>query len=427
MALSDQQIIHAAKAVGTPLYAFCADALRARVRAVKAALPMADFVYSLKANPNISVVQTLTREGMGVEFCSIFELEACLIAGVAPGEMIFVGPAKSTAEIVRAMQVGVKAIIAESLDEIDQIARVSADMGMRQAVALRINPAFHVPGARLSMSGKATQFGIDADDIAAAVDRIAAARLLRLAGIHVYMGTRILDHQVIAQNTREILALADAVQAMARHRLDFVDIGGGWGVPYHDSEGTLDLQALGAVVRPLLSDWKAAHPGARVIIELGRYMVAEAGVFVTAVRHVKSTRGKRFAICDGGSNCHAAAAQAAAFRRNFPMRAVQPRSGAAVEWNVSGPLCTPTDIIAQGIMLPDLQPGDLLRMESSGAYGLTSSSVKFLSFGGPAEVMFDGDALSVIRERDGMRDLLAQQSRRAIAAPSPQPTLFAEA
>ena len=426
MALSDLQLARAARAVGTPLYAYSAEALRARVRAVKAALPMAEFVYSLKANPNISVVQTLTREGMGVEFCSIFELEACLIAGVAPSEMIFVGPAKSTAEIVRAMQVGVKAIIAESLDEIDQIARVSTDLGVRQAVALRINPAFHVPGARLSMSGKATQFGIDADDIDAAIARIAQARLLRLSGIHVYMGTRILDHAVIAQNTREILALADDVAARARHRLDFVDIGGGWGVPYHDSEGTLDLAALGAVMRPLLAEWKAAHPGARVMIELGRYMVAEAGVFVTAVRQVKVTKGKRFAICDGGSNCHAAAAQAAAFRRNFPIRAVQPRSGDVQEWTVSGPLCTPTDVIAQGIVLPDLQAGDLLRIDTSGAYGLTSSSVLFLSFGGPAEVMFDGDGLSVIRERDGLRDLLGKQSRRAIATPTPRPFAYAE-
>ena len=426
MALSDLQLARAARAVGTPLYAYSAEALRARVRAVKAALPMAEFVYSLKANPNISVVQTLTREGMGVEFCSIFELEACLIAGVAPSEMIFVGPAKSTAEIVRAMQVGVKAIIAESLDEIDQIARVSTDLGVRQAVALRINPAFHVPGARLSMSGKATQFGIDADDIDAAIARIAQARLLRLSGIHVYMGTRILDHAVIAQNTREILALADDVAARARHRLDFVDIGGGWGVPYHDSEGTLDLAALGAVMRPLLAEWKAAHPGARVMIELGRYMVAEAGVFVTAVRQVKVTKGKRFAICDGGSNCHAAAAQAAAFRRNFPIRAVQPRSGDVQEWTVSGPLCTPTDVIAQGIVLPDLQAGDLLRIDTSGAYGLTSSSVLFLSFGGPAEVMFDGDGLSVIRERDALRDLLGKQSRRAIATPTPRPFAYAE-
>lgn len=414
----DTVLTHTARTLGTPFYAFSAEALRARVRGVRAALPMADFLYSMKANPNVSLVRLISREGMGVEVCSMFEIEACLVAGVAPSQMIVVGPAKSHAELIRALQLGVKAIVIESLGEISTLARLCDDLALTQAVAVRINPDFHVPGARLSMGGKATQFGIDTNDVGAALALVAGAPRLRLAGLHVYMGTRILDHRVIEENTRLILALADDVARQAGHPLDFVDIGGGWGVAYSDAEQPLSLPSLAAGLGPVLAAWRDRNPATRVVVELGRYVVAEAGVFVTAVRQVKMTRGKRFATCDGGSNCHSAAGQAASFKRNFPIRALGPVAGAPLVWSISGPLCTPTDILAQDVVLPPLAAGSLLCIAQSGAYGLTASPTQFLSFGSPAEVLIDGTGIEVIREREGFKDLLSRQNPRAIAPPN---------
>jgi diaminopimelate decarboxylase len=413
--LSDSALNQAARNVGTPFYAYCAETLRQRIRAVRAALPQVDFLYSMKANPNLSLVRLIAREGMGLEVCSMFEMEACLVAGVSPSRMIFVGPAKSPAEMIRALQLGLKAIVVESLGEIETLSRLCAELGLsEQAVVLRINPDFHVPGARLSMSGKPTQFGIDAADIDMALRLLANATRLRLSGLHVYMGTRILDATVVAENTRLILALAEDVMQRTGAPLNFVDIGGGWGVGYSETEQSLNLGSLKASLGPLTADWRARFPATQLVVELGRYIVAEAGVFVTAVRQVKTTRGKTFASCDGGSNCHGAAGQAASFQRNFPIRALGDHPGPITPWMVSGPLCTPTDIIAHSAPLPALRVGSLLCIDRSGAYGLTASPTQFLSFGSPAEVLFDGPTMTVIRERQELKDLLMRQNPRQL-------------
>lgn len=417
MDLTPNQIDRAAGLAGTPLYAYSAPAFRQRVQTLRAAVPDAEFVYSLKANPNLSIVRCLTQEGVGTEVCSAFELETSLAAGVPAARTIFVGPAKAPQEIRRAIAVGVKAIIAESLEELALIDTLAAEAGCIQPVALRINPAFHVPGAKLSMSGKPTQFGIGAEEIDAALALCAEARAVRLAGLHVYMGTRILDHAVVAENTRNVLALADDIIARAGHPLDFVDIGGGWGVPYAEGETALDLPALAASVNAMTTAWKGRNPGSRIIIELGRYMVAEAGVFVTAVRYVKTSKGVRFAVCDGGANVHGAAGQAASFRRNFPIRAVSPRPGPSEPWNVSGPLCTPMDVIGQKVALPPLQPGDLLCIDRSGAYGLTASPAQFLSFASPAEVLVDGAQITRIRKPGTLEAHLAQFTPAELTPP----------
>lgn len=420
MVLSTEQTKTAVALAGTPLYAYSAAALRARVQQLRAGIPEADFVYSLKANPNLSIVRCLTEAGVGTEVCSLFELETSLKAGVAADRTIFVGPAKSPQELRRAIEVQVKAIIAESLEELSLIDMLAAELGVTQAVALRINPDFHTKGARLSMSGKPTQFGIEEGEISTALSLIGDCRHIRLAGLHVYMGTRILDHAVVVQNTRNILALADRVIAEHRVPLDFVDIGGGYGVAYADTETPLDFEALAAAVNTMTRDWKARHAGTRIVIELGRYMVAEAGQFVTAVRYLKTSKGKAFAICDGGSNLHAAAAQAASFRRNFPIRALQPRPGPPQDWTLTGPLCTPTDTIGQNVSLSPLQAGDLICIDRSGAYGLSHSPQHFLSFAAPAEVLVDGDEIVQIRAAGNLTDHLAQMAPRPLRQPSLQ-------
>ena len=410
-----ERIERAAAALGTPLYLYDAAALRARAAALRAALPGVSFAYSLKANPNVSIVRALAAEGIGAEVCSLCELEAALLAGVDPSRILFVGPAKSPVEIARAVAVGVCAVAAESVEEIALLGEAACRAGRVQPVALRINPSFEGRGARLAMSGRATQFGIDRAEMARAAHAVAGHASLRLEGLHVYMGTRILEADRIVENTLNVLGLAEELEALAGGPLGLVDVGGGFGVPYAAEEPELDLARLGRELAPRIAAWRRGRPS-RVMVELGRYLVAEAGVFVTSVLYAKTTRGKRFAVCDGGANCHAAAGQAASFRRGFPVAPVRPRPGPARPWQVTGPLCTPTDVVAQDAPMPDPRPGDLLRIDRSGAYGPTASPTAFLSFGAPAEAMLDGPFLTVIRERQDVADMLGPQTPRPVPA-----------
>lgn len=260
----------AAARVGTPLYLFDAAALRRRVAALTEALPDVTFFYSLKANPNLSVVRTLVAAGTGTEVSSRLELETALAAGARPGQILMVGPGKPLEDLRRAVDLGIKAIVVEALEELDEIAALAVAAGRVQPVALRINPDFQVQGARLAMSGRATQFGIDQCDLPAAIERAEALPGLRLVGLHVYMGTRILSVDTLESNTRQVLELARAMAGQLRAPLEFVDVGGGFGVPYYDDETALDLAVVGQALRPLIEAFRGAHPQTRVAIELGR-------------------------------------------------------------------------------------------------------------------------------------------------------------
>jgi diaminopimelate decarboxylase len=422
MAGDDAQIWEIAATVGTPFYLFDAAQLRARCAALKTSLPSVAFFYSLKANPNLSVVRELVRAGMGCEVCSMLELETAIAAGAPPQHTLFVGPAKSGAELRKCVSEGIKAVVVESAEELRQLDAIADECGKIQPVALRVNPDFQFPGAKLNMSGKASQFGIDQACLFDVLREAAAYAHVRIVGLHVYMGTRILDHRTIVSNSRHILSLADDLRDHLGHPLQFVDIGGGFGVPYHEGEAELDLCALGQELAPVLADYERANPQTRICIELGRYMVASAGRLVVSVRQQKTTKGQNFVICDGGSNINSAASgNGALMRRNFPMSLLRkhPDSDAPPGvWTLTGPLCTPMDIIGKDVPMQAPSTGDLLCIHQSGAYGATASPVNFLGFGQPAEVMIDGDHLMLVRQRASNAVILADQTPHCLT-PAP--------
>ncbi|MGD9918241.1 MAG: acyl-CoA dehydrogenase family protein [Paenirhodobacter sp.] len=413
-----------ASRVGTPFYMYDAQVLRQGVRNFQAALPGVDLFYSLKSNPNLSVTRVLYEAGAGCEVSSLLELETALAAGASADRILMVGPGKSRQELSRAVGLGIKAIVAESLDELAEIDALARGGARVQPVALRINPDFASSGAKMAMSGRATQFGIDQSQIATALRAVRTGPNLRLAGIHVYMGTRILAHDAVAGNIRRILALVEELGADLPAPLDFVDVGGGFGIPYYDGEAELDLAALGQSAGPAIAGFTARHPQTRVTIELGRYLSGPSGRFVTAVRQVKTCKGENFAVCDGGSNVHAAAAGNGSFlRKNFPIRLIGAGAAepvAAEEWTLTGPLCTPQDVIGKSVLLPRApQPGDLIAIAQSGAYGPSASPTGFLGFGAPAEVLVDGEALLLVRARDDIEGRLAQQRPRPLEPLTP--------
>ncbi|ELP70680.1 type III PLP-dependent enzyme [Streptomyces turgidiscabies] len=403
-----------AEEFGTPLFVYDADVLEATYRGLRARLPKeVDVFYSLKANPNISVCAFLGHQGAGAEVSSHAELVTALRAGVAPQDIIFLGPGKDTRELAACVDAGIHAVVCESLDELVRLDALARQRGVSEPcpVLLRVNPSFGSKGSGLAMGGKPRQFGIDEEEVRRAKDTLADLQHVRVRGVHAYMGTRFLHHADVVRNTAGILAMAEDLAGQLGVPLETVDFGGGLGVAYFDNEEDLDLDALGTGMREAVGAFVARHPKCRLIMELGRFLTAAAGTYVVRAREVKQSRGEWFIVADGGTNHHMAAVGIGSFvKRNFPVRHLgHPAEPALCSYTLTGPLCTPNDVIAKKFPLPAVRPGDLLGVERSGAYGPTASPGLFLSHGFPAEVLVHRGRARLVRERDTTEDLLAKQ------------------
>ncbi len=410
-----------AREYGTPLFVYDSCVLAESFRELRAALPPEmEIFYSLKANPNISICGLLAGYGARAEVSSLVELRTAVMAGVDPDDIIFLGPGKSPQELAACVANGVYAVVVESFDELAELSCVAAEQDARQRVLVRVNPAAGSGGAGLTMGGKPRQFGIDEDQLLAAGCLPDRFPRLDFAGVHVYLGTRILDPDAVVENTARNLDLAGRVCEATGIPLDAVDVGGGLGVAYFDGESDPDLARLAEGMARVVGDFRARYPHARLLFEAGRYLTARSGSYVTRVRYVKRSMGQWFAVADGGTNHHMAAGGIGSYvRRNFPVRAL-PADPCAPEpvdagdspdgqWTVTGPLCTPSDTILTNVTLPRLRPGDLLAIGRSGAYGASASPGLFLSHGYPAEVLYHQDRPYLIRTRDDSVDLLRRQ------------------
>ncbi|TDD20270.1 type III PLP-dependent enzyme [Nonomuraea diastatica] len=396
---------------GTPLYLYDGDTLRDQYERLRARLhSRLEIFFSLKSNPNLAICALLGSYGARAEVSSLAELTTAVRADIAPENIVFLGPGKSEAELRACLDTPVHAIVCESFGELDLIDRLAAERGGTADVVLRVNPAFSVKGSKLTMGGKPRQFGIDEEQLLGAPDVVGRHANVRVVGVQAYMGTRILSEDVVAQNTALILDMAERLSAKLDFPLDIVDVGGGLGVAYFPGERDLDVEVLAGLLNPVIEEFAARRPETRMIMELGRYLTAPAGVYVVRVRYVKCSMGERFAIADGGTNHHMAAVGIGSFvKRNFPIRLLNRADAPAGPWNVTGPLCTPNDTIGKAVSLPDLRPGDLLGVFNSGAYGPSASPVLFLSHGHPAEVLVVDGAAHLVRDRDSVNDLLDRQ------------------
>jgi diaminopimelate decarboxylase len=397
---------------GSPLYIYDAAALTGALDELTGALPAGmEVFYSLKANPNISVVAVLAAHGARAEVSSLVELQTALKVGVEPRDIIFLGPGKKPEELEAAVEAGIYAVVAESFDELDELDRLAAARSVRQAVLIRINPQTAGTGSRLTMGGKARQFGIDEVQVLAAGDLPKRYPALDLIGVHAYLGTRILDGSAVVENTKRIFDLAERVAEATGIRLDAVDVGGGLGVAYFEGEQDPDLKMLRAGMEPAVESFRRRHPGVRLLFESGRYLAARAGVYAVTVRCVKESMGRDFAVTDGGTHHHLAAVGTGSIgRRNFPIRLLSRHAGDQPgPWQLTGPLCTPNDTIGKDAPLPRLRAGDVLGIMRSGAYGPTASPGLFLSHGFPAEVLIRDGESYLVRDRDEPEDLLRKQ------------------
>ena len=400
---------------GTPFYLYHGEMIVERVRRVREALGT-EVSYSLKANPNLAVCQLIAREGgAGGEVASSGELVVARAAGFAPEDIVFAGPAKTDDELRRAVEDGIFAVNVESLNEIDRLASIAEGSGCRIGVGLRINPAAQLMGSQMRMGGTVGQFGLDQADLYEAVRRTLSHPQLILRGIHIYTATQVFEVEALLEHCRNIFEIALETADKAGQPLSMIDFGGGFGVPYFEKMVEFDLDRFGQGFQELLASYQSDPrlEGCRFIFELGRYLVAEAGVYVTRAVDVKQMRGKTFVVTDGGMNHHLTATgnMGQVFRKSYPLLNLSRMGGGGPEEAVAvaGPCCTPLDMFGTDIPLTRPGVGDLIGVFYSGAYGFSASNLGFLSHPAPAEVLLWQGEARLLRPGGKPEDVLEGQ------------------
>lgn len=405
LAVGGIQASELARRFGTPLYAFDGQALRRRLRDVQSAFGgRVQVLYALKANPSLAVTAVLRAAGAGGDVASAGEIAIALAAGLRGDQLQFAGPGKTAGDLRPALAQRVLVNL-ESASEYERLLGLAGSV--RPRVAIRVN--LGAGGGRLKMAGSGKKFGVDAAEVPALAGRIAREQRADLTGLHCYLGTQNFDAAGWVQSARELWRLAGEVEAGTGAPLRSLNFGGGFGVPCFAGDPQFDLSAAGRGLQQLL----ASRPERTACIELGRYLVAPAGVYLTRVTTMKRSGGKLHAIVDGGLHQHGAAAgSGAVIRRAFPIvRCDALRATPAAEpCTVGGPLCTPADELGADLPLPQLREGDLLAVLMSGAYGLTYSSTLFLSHPTPAEVLVEGGEAWIARAAGTPEDALRGQS-----------------
>lgn len=373
----------------TPFYAYDRGLLRERVGAVRKALPAeVKLHYAMKANPMPALVGHMAVMVDGIDVASAGELAVALDVGADPQEVSFAGPAKSESELAVAVASGILVNV-ESFREIRLLEGIARRLGRAARVAVRVNPDFELKTSGMKMSGGPKQFGIDAEEVPRALAEI-GARGLAFEGFHIFSGSQNLHAEAICEAQARTLDLALRLAAHAPATVRQLNIGGGFGIPYFPGERPLDLGPIGSHLAGLVAGARQALPQAQIIIELGRYLVGEAGIYVCRVIDRKVSRGQVFLLTDGGLHHHLAASGnfGQVLRKNYPVVIANRVRGTTREIaSVVGPLCTPLDLLADRMDLARADAGDLVAVLQSGAYGLTASPTAFLSHRAPAEVL----------------------------------------
>ncbi len=395
----------ARRAGQTPFYVYDRSVISARVKLLRTTLPRGlSLHYAIKANPHPAIIAHLAGLVDGLDVASGRELALALATGTRPDTISFAGPGKSVEEIAQAVAAGIVHNI-ESPSQLEQAANAARAQNRQAKIAVRVNPDFELKSSGMKMGGLASPFGVDAEQVPALLKRLAELEQ-EFVGFHIFWGSQNLNAGNIRDAHDNTFALAYQLAEQAPGPVKLLNIGGGLGIPYFPGDVPLDLHDISANLQRHIDDCKQRLPQAEVVMELGRYLVAEAGLYVCAVRERKVSRGEVFLITDGGLHHHLAATGnfGQLLRKNYPVvlgnrmpsqdvptvqtlhqqAAQEPAPGNAGASSPSevvhvvGPLCTPLDRLASNVRLPIAVPGDLVVVFHSGAYGLTASPRAFL-------------------------------------------------
>jgi diaminopimelate decarboxylase len=373
----------------TPFYAYDRAALSARVAALRAALPArVKLHYAIKANPMPALVAHMRPLVDGFDVASHREMLVALDSGMPAREISFAGPAKQDVELRAAVAAGI-CLNCESETELERIVAHGDALGIAPRIALRVNPDFELKGSGMKMAGSPRQFGIDVARVPALL-RAMSSRGIACAGLHIFCGSQNLKPESIIEANALTLDLATRLAHQSGLEFPQLNIGGGYGIAYFPGEGELDLHAVGSALSDSLERHADALGATEVVVELGRYLVGEAGYYVTRVTDIKESQGHTFVMVDGGLHHHLANSGnfGQILRKNYPVvlgnRLGEPNTDTM---SIVGPLCTPLDIVADKIALPAPAINDLVVVLQSGAYGYTASPHLFLSHPLPIEIL----------------------------------------
>lgn len=365
----------------SPLFVYDRSVVGDRIARFRSAFAGVDLHYAIKANPFAPLLAAMAPLVDGFDVASAGELARVSALGKA---VSFAGPGKTDAELDAAIAAGVTVNL-ESEGEADRALALADRRGVAPRLAVRVNPEFELRGSGMRMGGRASPFGVDAERVPALVRRLRDAGA-DWRGFHIFAGSQALDPAAIIDSQGHTLELAVRLAEAAGASPPLVNLGGGFGIPYFPGEQALDIEAIGAALTPKLG----TLPGTRFAIELGRWLVGEAGVYLTRVVDRKQSRGETFLVCDGGLNHQLAATGnlGTVVRRNYPVAVATAEPDAPRETaSVVGPLCTPLDRLADQVDLAVAAPGDVIAIFMAGAYGLSASPWEFLGHSRPAEIL----------------------------------------
>lgn len=390
LVIGGRKVTDIAAQVGrTPFFVYDRGVMSRKVAELRRLLPPDIHLhYAIKANPMPAVVRHMLGLVDGLDVASAAEMQVALDAGADPVTVSFAGPGKTDAELSRAAAAGITVNV-ESEREVEVLGRIGSSAPNRPRVAVRVNPDFELKTSGMKMSGGPKQFGIDAERVPQVLRRIGELPL-DFQGFHIFSGSQNLRPEALIEAQQQTVELALRLAQAAPSPVQLFNMGGGFGIPYFPGEKPLELAPVAANLEALLPRIRAGLPEAELVLELGRYLVGEAGVYVCRVVDRKVSRGQVFLVTDGGLHHHLAASGnfGQVLRKNYPVVIANHVAGKVRETaSVVGPLCTPLDLLADRMELAGAQEGDLVAVLQSGAYGLTASPLGFLSHPGPAEIL----------------------------------------
>jgi diaminopimelate decarboxylase len=353
----------------------------------------------MKANPHPAFLECLIELGAGIEVASAGELKRALAAGCSPQNIVFAGPGKTDHELALAISIGLGEIHAESMGEVKRISQLATTR--MATVALRVNPSIDIGGhAAMRMGGQSSPFGIDEDQLDDVIDFVDQTDSMELVGIHLNTGKQQLDVEAIIDQYRYAAMLAKRIGQRRGRPLAVVNLGGGLGVPYFPGQQPLAITQLARGLTKWIAWTHQDHWLANVqwVIEPGRYLVAESGLYVAQVVDQKTSRGEHFVVVDGGMHQHLAASGnfGQTIKRPFPLAVANRLSAPCQQQStIVGPLCTPLDTLGRKVRIQNVQIGDLVVIFQSGAYAVTASPLDFLGHPHPKEIWLEGDGKCV--------------------------------
>jgi diaminopimelate decarboxylase len=377
-----------ARRTGTPCYVYDSAEIRKRFRALATAFPGVDLRYFIKANPHPRIVEQLAKAGAGAAVTSPKELAVALAANVPASRTTVYGPGKDRNDLGSYLAQGVREFDIDSPRQLVELDQACAARGDRVTATLRINPRQSIDGGDESMAGGASVFGMDEERVVELLGDL-DVRFVRVNGIHVHAASGVLDPEELLAHYERTAAMALRIARAAGFPLEVIDLGGGIGIAYCAGDREIDLATLGRrAVASLRAKLEDSSPTPTLRLDPGRFLVANAGVFVTRVVDVKHSRGERFVVTDGGISAFARPAMP--WARPHDCSLIPERRGERQVYRVVGRSCMPSDVLSPRALLPEPVPGDLILFHQAGAYGLTMSLVWWSGSDPPLEFVHDG-------------------------------------